>query len=421
MMTLEEALKQNRGVGPGFHMLRHLLSLVIVAHHCRAAIIGEQTVNTYEKGAALTTSVASHLTWGQLLVEFMRPGLFALVGMFFALSGFLVFGSAVRNSDIRVFFANRALRILPALTVEVTLSALVLGPLVTTLPLSDYFADPKFFSYFGNIVGHITFLLPGVFETNPWPDIVNANLWTLPPEFWCYFLMLLLMWTGAIVRHKWLTYAIVIALLVCSILSFSGLINIRAKATHFKDWYLVLMFFFGVLLYVNSRFVMLHPIIFIASALGYYLMMALNYFGPLSGFLLAYCTVYIGFMSFPKFDRLVSMDLSYGTYLYGFPITQGVIYFMQPHLSGVSVGAKYARDSSDGRRADCPVFDFVVDVHRASDPRAPQTFFTSIRSDRTRNGSIERRANRRGALLVRVIEIEKARGHFSTSAAGLRR
>lgn len=48
----------------------------------------------------------------------LRPALFSLVGMFFALSGFLVTGSAFRNPKVKVFFANRALRILPALTVD---------------------------------------------------------------------------------------------------------------------------------------------------------------------------------------------------------------------------------------------------------------------------------------------------------------
>lgn len=181
--ALDDALVSCGGIGPGFHMVRHLLSFLILAHHCRVAVFGVRVAK---------------LTKGQIIIELLRPGLFALVGMFFALSGFLVVASAIRSRSTKTFFANRALRIVPALSVEVALSALVLGPLVTSLPMEQYFSNPQFWRYFGNIIGEVTFELPGVFLTNPWPALVNANLWTLPPEFGCYLLMLILMVTGAL-------------------------------------------------------------------------------------------------------------------------------------------------------------------------------------------------------------------------------
>src|SRR3954454_2832125 len=58
-------------------------------------------------------------------------------------------------------------------------------------------------------------------------------------------------------------------------------------------------------------------------------MMWLNVLLPLAGIFLTYCTVYIGMQSFKAFDRLFSQDLSYGIYLYGFPITQATIDIFQ--------------------------------------------------------------------------------------------
>ncbi len=343
MTTLEDALKRHRGIGPGFHMLRHLLSLLILAHHCRVAVFGVHFDDSYAKGAALTASVAAGLSWGHLVVELLRPGLFALVGMFFALSGFLVVGSALRTASVRVFFANRALRILPALSVEVTLSAFILGPLVTSLPWSAYFSDGKFFAYFGNIVGEVTFLLPGVFLGNPWPQIVNANLWTLPSEFWCYLFMLALLGSGLILRHRWITLAVLAAAaLWLGLEAVDGRhFSIRDDSTHFTKWYIVMMFFFGTILFTNAKRVVLHPLLFVASAGLYYGLTLFDRLGPLSGICLAYCTVYIGMLSFAWFDRLLPVDLSYGIYLYGFPITQAVIFFLLPHLAGWSVVARF--------------------------------------------------------------------------------
>jgi peptidoglycan/LPS O-acetylase OafA/YrhL len=55
--------------------------------------------------------------------------------MFFALSGFLVAGSPERSKTLLTFLGLRAIRIYPALGVEVVLSALLIGTAVTTLPL----------------------------------------------------------------------------------------------------------------------------------------------------------------------------------------------------------------------------------------------------------------------------------------------
>ncbi len=68
--------------------------------------------------------------------------------MFFCLSGFLVAGSLARTKTLISFIGFRVLRIVPALCVEVTLSALVLGTIFTTLPAREYFSSIEFFKYF---------------------------------------------------------------------------------------------------------------------------------------------------------------------------------------------------------------------------------------------------------------------------------
>ena len=342
-VTLGTVLKQHRGVGPGFHALRHGLSLAILVHHCRVATFGVHFDDTYAKGAALTMSAAAKLSWGHMAVELLRPALFALVGMFFALSGFLIAGSALRTMKLRTFFANRALRILPALSVEVALSAFILGPLVTSKPLLHYFSDGLFYRYFANIVGEVTFRLPGVFLENPWPDTVNANLWTLPAEFWCYFLMLALLASGLLLQRGFTTICIACLTVVWVALSFydpTGF-TIRSGATHFTSGYIVAMFLFGVLFFINSDRVLLHPLLFLAAAVSYYLLTLYDVLEPLSGVFLAYCTVYIGMTSFPTIDRLIKVDLSYGTYLYGFPITQATIFFLLPSIAGFPAAARF--------------------------------------------------------------------------------
>ncbi len=69
---------------------------------------------------------------------------YSLVPMFFALSGFLITASAQRL-DLANFLLNRALRIVPALAVDILICALHYRPVPSpTLPLGEYFTDAGF-------------------------------------------------------------------------------------------------------------------------------------------------------------------------------------------------------------------------------------------------------------------------------------
>jgi len=370
MASVEDALKENNWIGPGFNILRHLLAVLILAHHCRVAVFGlfanaELVKDTSQPGMAIFApkivpadsyehlkgaglAALGKLTRGELVVELARPGLYALVGMFFILSGFLVAGSAIRKNHVPSFITNRILRIVPALGVEVTLCALVLGPLYTNLDIGTYFGSYQFYRYFGNVVGHITFELPGVFLTNPWPEMVNANLWTLPWELWCYVFMVFLMIAGVInVKDQYRKIiSIAVPLIVLTIaladVFIPGSFSVRHDTTRFAGWYIVLLFILGVYMRLIADLLPLRLGLFIVCGLLYYILALSNFLGPLSGLFLAYCTVYIGMMRFDWFDRLMPYDLSYGIYLYGFPITQAVVaaligYFNGPRVYGFVV------------------------------------------------------------------------------------
>src|SRR5579864_9851466 len=82
-----------------------------------------------------------------------------LVGVFvfFVISGYLVTDSFCRHPNPSAFVLRRAARIYPGLAVNGLVIACVIGPIVTSLTLSDYFADPKFREF----LGHYAALWPG--------------------------------------------------------------------------------------------------------------------------------------------------------------------------------------------------------------------------------------------------------------------
>ena len=340
-MTVKEALDGNRGVGPGFHWLRHALSIAIVANHCRAAIYFSMSglVNEGGVGTSKASDLPSH--WPTGLADLIRPGLFSLVGMFFALSGFLVTGSAVRNPKIGVFFANRALRILPALSVEVVLSACIIGPLCTTLALHAYLADPKFVRYFGNILGDVYFYLPGVFNDLPWPGIVNGNLWTLPAEFWCYALMMAAMVTGVLSDRRVLLFLLAIFFLAATALGFYDEIKFGVRLhNQYVVWYVVAMFWVGAAAFRYADYIPIKTSWFLISVASFWFCVITGFAAALSGIFLCYCMLYLGMLDWKWWNRNIRADHSYGIYLYGFPLMQTVVHFWQPYYGPVPAPAR---------------------------------------------------------------------------------
>ena len=109
------------------------------------------------------------------------------VMVFFGLSGFLITASWQRSPAPWRFLARRAQRLLPGLWVVLLLSAAVMGPLVGTMPLSDYLSDPGFWKFLlrNALVLPIEPELPGVFVDNPYPAAAGS-IWTLHYEALCY-------------------------------------------------------------------------------------------------------------------------------------------------------------------------------------------------------------------------------------------
>lgn len=116
---------------------------------------------------------------------------FATLGimLFFSISGYLIATSWTRDPRLAPYLAKRALRIFPALAVVIFASVLFLGPLFTTLAKSEYLTSPGTWSYLTNVLLKPQYTLPGVFEGVPYAGVVNGSLWSLPLEFACYLMV----------------------------------------------------------------------------------------------------------------------------------------------------------------------------------------------------------------------------------------
>lgn len=109
---------------------------------------------------------------------------------FFAISGYLVTQSWMRDPSVIRFTTRRPLRIVPALVFVIVASFAIFGPLTTTMSLSDYFSSPQAWTYLSKVLIYpVQYGLPGVFEHNPYPNVVNGSLWSLRLEFALYVIV----------------------------------------------------------------------------------------------------------------------------------------------------------------------------------------------------------------------------------------
>jgi hypothetical protein len=79
----------------------------------------------------------------------------------------------------------------PALLLTTVVCAFVLGPLVSTLPASAYFASSDTYKHLSWLRLRSSFDLPGVFADLPFPRAVNGSLWSIPLEIHWYLILLL--------------------------------------------------------------------------------------------------------------------------------------------------------------------------------------------------------------------------------------
>jgi peptidoglycan/LPS O-acetylase OafA/YrhL len=299
--TIATRLSHTQHRPSGFDYMRLILALGVIWSHARI----------------LTTDLALLPFLNMLcgpLVAFLLP-------MFFALSGFLVAGSLERSNTLITFFGLRVFRIMPALTVEVVLSALVLGPLLTAESFMHYFLSSSFWLYFLNIVGDIHYTLPGVFLSNP-VTLVNGQLWTVPWELVCYVVLASLAVSGIFRRRHWLVLSLV-GLYVAQI----GLDMIRINR---NPWIvggssLVISFVSGLVLYRFRGKIAWSGRLCCIMAILSLLLFSVPHGLRFAAFPSAYVTIYLGLLNPSRNKIILSGDYSYGLYLYGFPIQQAIV------------------------------------------------------------------------------------------------
>lgn len=253
------------------------------------------------------------------------------VSIFFALSGYFVFRSAL-NWNLRDFAILRMARLFPALIAANFFLAFAIGPAISSITHeSNYWQSsngPFQYFFFNSTLGFgLQSSLAEMFSKVPYPNVVNGSLWTLPTELKCYFLSAL---TAILIKRTQRQFPLYVVFIFVSSVYLLGLAgnslideNIPTSTSR-----LVLVFISGALLAkVNLVQTRSTHFVLLLVLLGF--LVVLWNSNEIASFLYWVIIPVIAMTPIriaKCFDFFNKRDFSYGFYLWAFPIQQLIMY-----------------------------------------------------------------------------------------------
>jgi peptidoglycan/LPS O-acetylase OafA/YrhL len=252
---------------------------------------------------------------------------------FFLLSGYLIVQSWLGDPELLNYLRKRVLRIVPGYLVAVVVSTLAVGLLAPGI--SNFFRslDRHFLN---SVVLLSSPMTPPVFPGRPYA-MVNGAMYTIGYEFRCYLLVALLGLCGLLRRPMVVLAATVLLLSSLVYPAFFGLIHwprhveavIGQPSIAFR---LTAIYLVGCCFYLfRDRIVFRRWLAAAASALviaGFAFVPSRGEFGLVLGG--SYLMFYLGQMYLPGLAWMGGFpDISYGIYLYGWPVESLWIWFQR--------------------------------------------------------------------------------------------
>ena len=291
------------------NLIRFIAALAVIFSHSFSVTQGANSPATF-----LDQLTADRLSFGGLAV-----------GIFFLYSGFLIAKSCERHASFSEFFRKRVLRIFPELLVCVIACVIIAGFCLSSLGAVQFFTNLLTYKYLLNACLIPVHSLPGVFETNPYPAVVNAALWTLPVEFVCYVFCYALYRLTAFDPKRMLVFSLIPSAALAAYIVVGHNFMLSAMRA-------VLEFYIGVLLWSLKGSIKLN--IYAASFAGL-LFIGLCVTGyDLAAMLIAfpYLCLWFGWGTRHIYDSFsAKQDYSYGIFLWGFPVQQTLVWLFMNH------------------------------------------------------------------------------------------
>lgn len=253
-------------------------------------------------------------------------GNWAVAG-FFGISGYLITASRLHSRNLVDYLWRRVLRIYPAFLVVIVVIAFVVSPIVAGVTGDGEWSPVHAVSFvLHNAALEIRqYGIGSTLTSVPYPNVWDGSLWTLFFEFLCYIAVGV---AATVLPRQMIMPAVAVALIVCAGATVGFEYTSLSAPTTIK--YLLLLggyFAGGALLYLLRDKIPHSVALVIVSII---LLVVLAWFGvsrPFAGFPVAYLMIFAGSRMPQSLQRVgAKNDISYGMYIYAFPVQQVLAY-----------------------------------------------------------------------------------------------
>lgn len=249
------------------------------------------------------------------------------VNIFFVLSGLMLSRSYALDPHLGRFAAARVLRVFPGLIACGVVVAAVIGALSTPLPLASYYTDPATLAYPLRVAVEFNRApLPRVFDQGIDAGSPNLSLWTIKYELIAYAGFIVGATVGAVQRNA-------VSLLVLA-LCIAGVIGLQLSPGLVERWPALvpqgrffMSFMLGVVAYQHRRRIPLRWSWLAAMLIVVMATHETTLEQPTYITFIGYLALLLGGVTMPSLSRLTRRtDLSYGLYLYAWPVQQMLLH-----------------------------------------------------------------------------------------------
>jgi peptidoglycan/LPS O-acetylase OafA/YrhL len=259
------------------------------------------------------------------------------VNSFFVISGYLITASWLKSTGVWNYLEKRILRIYPAFIVVSILCLALVGP-VLSISSHYYFHNVNVLKFAFQTLLLDKFSVPVVSYNFRSPVDVNGSLWTIKIEFECYLMVIAFGLAGLFKKP-----AFALSLLVGSgVLYAFGLLH---GGSHFGFATMVHLRFFyfylaGMVFYLYREKIQYKPAIVAGVLVAAVVTAVLRRFEVFMPLELPYLLMAVACGKHIPFDWLSKRcDLSYGLYLYAWPIQMLLLLALGARVSPIALFA----------------------------------------------------------------------------------
>ena len=291
-----------------FGSLRLLFASLVIVSHSPELLDGNRS-------RELLTRLFGTLSFGEVAVD-----------GFFLISGFLITQSFVHGSSTVSYLVKRVARIVPGYLVCFILCVVVVGPLAGG---TDILTAKSLGRLAARVIKLAQPAVTGAFAGLPYPAL-NGSMWTIGYEFRCYLMVPVLGWLGCTRPRGKIVWAGVVAILL--VLDALTLPNGPLRIGNHYDIHFTAVFGVGMLAFLFRDRIPLRAgwaaaaAVLLVASLCHWTTANAGY-AIFGGYLIFWFAFAAPIVRLSRFDNRA--DISYGLYLYAFPVQSLFIWWFR--------------------------------------------------------------------------------------------